>query len=123
MGTPAPTNQTYNLALNTGWNLIGDPFTASINWGAVKIQVPGQNTPLTETQAVQQGRAQIGPADAQRRLVCQLQLAGPVGRLLDPGHEARDAGDPAAGIDRHGQHNDAGFPAELGRTAVAVSGR
>jgi hypothetical protein len=59
-GTPAPTNQNYNLALNTGWNLIGDPFLASINWGAVKVQVPGQNTPLTETQAVQQGVLKSG---------------------------------------------------------------
>jgi hypothetical protein len=59
-GTPAPTNQNYNLALNTGWNLIGDPFIASINWGAVKVQVPGQNTPITETQAVQQGVLKSG---------------------------------------------------------------
>jgi hypothetical protein len=43
------------MLLNSGWNLIGDPFTGSVELGAVKIQVPGQSTPLTVNQAVQQG--------------------------------------------------------------------
>lgn len=59
-GTPAPTSQPYNLALNAGWNLIGDPFTGSVSLGALKVQVPGQNTPLTVTQAIQQGVLKSG---------------------------------------------------------------
>ena len=35
-------------------NLIGDPFLGSVSWGGVTVQVPGQATPLTVTQAVQQ---------------------------------------------------------------------
>jgi hypothetical protein len=60
MGTPAPTTQAFSLALGAGWNLIGDPFTGSVQWSSVKVQVAGQTASLTLAQAIQQGVLKAG---------------------------------------------------------------
>ncbi len=59
-GTPAPTDRPYSLALNSGWNLIGNPFTANVTWSNVSVQVPGQSGTLTMAQAIQQGHLRPG---------------------------------------------------------------
>jgi len=59
-GTPAPTDRPYSLAINSGWNLIGNPFLTSIRWSDVSIQVPGQSSNLTLAQALQQKVLQAG---------------------------------------------------------------
>src|SRR5205823_1220072 len=53
-GTAAPTDKPYSLAINQGWNLIGNPFNGSIRWSDVNVQVPGQSSTLTMAQALQQ---------------------------------------------------------------------
>jgi len=36
-GTPADTTRPYDILLNAGWNLIGDPFLFTIDWNKVKV--------------------------------------------------------------------------------------
>jgi hypothetical protein len=59
-GTPAPTDRPFSIPLSSGWNLIGAPFLSSVRWSDVKVQVAGQSTPITTTQAIQQGVLKAG---------------------------------------------------------------
>lgn len=57
-GTPADPNQPFNIPLNAGWNMIGNPFLFDIDWTKVKVVYNGQT--LSQQQAVAQGL--IAPA-------------------------------------------------------------
>ncbi|MDQ2686280.1 MAG: S53 family peptidase [Armatimonadota bacterium] len=37
-GLPAPTNQPYRIALQPGWNMIGDPFGAAVSITAIQVE-------------------------------------------------------------------------------------
>lgn len=43
-GTPADTTKPFNIALQAGWNLIGDPFTFSVNFQNLQVQLPNGTT-------------------------------------------------------------------------------
>lgn len=54
-GTPANPAQPFEIALQAGWNLIGNPFTFDVNWSAVQVIDPDTNTPVSLTTAVGKG--------------------------------------------------------------------
>jgi hypothetical protein len=58
IGTPADVTRPFDINLNAGWNLIGDPFDFEIDWTKVDVVVDG--VVKTHDQAVSEGI--IGPA-------------------------------------------------------------
>jgi hypothetical protein len=52
-GTAADPTRPFDIALNPGWNLIGDPFNLDIDWTKVDVVVGGN--PIPHDQAVAQG--------------------------------------------------------------------
>lgn len=40
IGTPAATGQSFSINVQPGWNLIGDPFTQSVQVGSIQVAVP-----------------------------------------------------------------------------------
>lgn len=57
-GTAADTTRPFDISLNPGWNMIGDPFTFDIDW--TRIQIVDGATTLSYDQAVAAGI--IGPS-------------------------------------------------------------
>jgi Tol biopolymer transport system component/protocatechuate 3,4-dioxygenase beta subunit len=54
-GTPADTSQPFQIPLQQGWNLIGNPFTFEVDWGQVQVIDPDTNTPVSLPIAVGKG--------------------------------------------------------------------
>ncbi|MCX7992605.1 MAG: carboxypeptidase regulatory-like domain-containing protein [Fimbriimonadales bacterium] len=54
-GTPANTSQPFQIPLQAGWNLIGNPFTFDVNWSQVQVVDPDTNTPVSLATAVGKG--------------------------------------------------------------------
>lgn len=54
-GTAADTSQPFQIPLQAGWNLIGNPFTFDVNWSAVQIVDPDTNTAVSLATAVGKG--------------------------------------------------------------------
>ncbi|MCS6920038.1 MAG: carboxypeptidase regulatory-like domain-containing protein, partial [Fimbriimonadales bacterium] len=54
-GTAADTNQPFQIPLQAGWNLIGNPFTFDVNWSAVQFIDPDTNSAVSLPTAVGKG--------------------------------------------------------------------
>lgn len=54
-GTPANTSQPFEIPLQTGWNLIGNPFTFDVNWSQVQFIDPDTSAPVSLPTAVGKG--------------------------------------------------------------------
>ncbi|MFN3689800.1 MAG: carboxypeptidase regulatory-like domain-containing protein, partial [Fimbriimonadales bacterium] len=54
-GTPADPTQPFQIPLQAGWNLIGNPFTFDVNWSAVQFLDPDTNTAVPLATAVGRG--------------------------------------------------------------------
>ena len=54
-GTPANASQPFQIPLQAGWNMIGNPFTFDVNWSAVQFIDPDTNTPISLSTAVGKG--------------------------------------------------------------------
>jgi hypothetical protein len=55
VGTAADTNQPFQIPLQVGWNLIGNPFTFDVNWNQVQFIDPDTNTAVSLPTAVGKG--------------------------------------------------------------------
>ncbi|MCS7300647.1 MAG: carboxypeptidase regulatory-like domain-containing protein [Fimbriimonadales bacterium] len=54
-GTAADPNQPFQIPLQAGWNLIGNPFLAEVNWTLVEVIDPATNTAVPLATAVGRG--------------------------------------------------------------------
>ncbi|GIV07612.1 MAG: hypothetical protein KatS3mg017_0814 [Fimbriimonadales bacterium] len=54
-GTPANTSQPFEIPLQQGWNLIGNPFTFDVNWSAVQFIDPDTSAAIPLPTAVGKG--------------------------------------------------------------------
>ncbi len=54
-GTAADTSQPFQIPLQKGWNLIGNPFTFDVNWSAVQFIDPDTSTAVSLPTAVGKG--------------------------------------------------------------------
>lgn len=59
-GTPAPTNTPFTITLQKGWNMIGDPFTGSVNIADFKV-VNIKGTTYTWQQATSTAISLVDP--------------------------------------------------------------
>jgi hypothetical protein len=55
VGTPADPSQPFQIPLQVGWNLIGNPFTFEVNWSQVQFIDPDTNTAVSLPTAVGKG--------------------------------------------------------------------
>jgi Tol biopolymer transport system component len=55
VGTPADPNQPFQIPLQVGWNLIGNPFTFEVDWSQVQFIDPDTNTAVSLPTAVGKG--------------------------------------------------------------------
>jgi hypothetical protein len=55
VGTAADTSQPFQIPLQVGWNLIGNPFTFDVNWSQVQFIDPDTNTAVSLPTAVGRG--------------------------------------------------------------------
>lgn len=55
LGTSADQNRPFDIPLNPGWNVIGNPFDFEVDWSKLKVLYPGDPTPKTHDQAVADG--------------------------------------------------------------------
>ncbi|BCW95732.1 MAG: carboxypeptidase regulatory-like domain-containing protein [Fimbriimonadales bacterium] len=54
-GAPANTSQPFEIPLQVGWNLIGNPFTFDVNWSQVQFIDPDTSTAVSLPTAVGKG--------------------------------------------------------------------
>jgi hypothetical protein len=55
VGTAADTSQPFQIPLQVGWNLIGNPFTFDVSWSQVQFIDPDTNTAVSLPTAVGKG--------------------------------------------------------------------
>jgi hypothetical protein len=55
VGVAADPNQPFQIPLQVGWNLIGNPFTFDVNWSQVQVIDPDTNTAVSLPTAVGKG--------------------------------------------------------------------
>lgn len=51
MGTPAPTTGPFTIALQKGWNMVGDPFTSPVTISSLEVDTLSSTTPVLITKS------------------------------------------------------------------------